>query len=400
MGIDEAVEAVIRLNPHPECHAIARWNPVKQRHEFPIVSGPITHDLALQHVIGKTFLGAVGSDPKGSTTVVGVDLDCHVSGQNATSAASRFVNAANALQVPVALHTSKSGKGMHVRTLLSERLPAYLVRAMYVAIAISASVSNDPSFDKVWPPVRGVGVLALPYNADRAKVCQGTIALDPNTLCPFQKQDQFRSILEAEEMTRTDVEGVLQFFGIQNEKQARMLAGDTDPAGWNARLTRSQKEEADGGIQHMCLLCDAVKRLETEASTLSYEFWFSMMTNFHPFVGGMAIFEAYSSLDVERYDSLHLRKKWRTVRGGPRKCEHLEPGWVCPSREVCPARAPAGLPFAVRRMEKQTGVEVQVKHTVSKAVVRAVVNTKAGQPNYFSSEMRNFERSLDDPVRT
>ena len=173
-GVEEAVLAVKRLNPHPSCYAKARWIPDKRRYEFPIVKEPLTDEVAIAHVTGRIIVGAVASDDDGKTNAVGLDLDRHLSDQKPGLAAKRFADTAKAMDVPIMVHASKSGNGAHIRTLFSERVPTYLARALYMAMVIAAGLSADKAVDKVWPPSNGVGVLlaapVLVLRHDRAGI--------------------------------------------------------------------------------------------------------------------------------------------------------------------------------------------------------------------------------------
>lgn len=347
---DDAVLAVKRLNPHPDCYAIARWIPQRDRFEFPIIKQPLTDEVALKHVTGQCILGGVASDEEGKTTSVGLDLDAHLSDQRPGLAAKRFAEAAKALDVPIVVHSSKSGKGAHIRTLFSERVPTFLARALYMAIVLASGLSGAKAVDKVWPPTHGLGVLALPYNAKVAKASGGSLALNPYTLQPIEKSAQTAAVLDTQEVSRSELEQTLKSMGVLTEKEAALLSGTASMnRKWDGTAERSNKDGTDGGIQHMMRECAAVERLREEAESATYEFWFGMATNFKPFIGGYELFKALSEIDVGRFKQRDLDKQWRAISGGPRLCSHLESGWTCPKRAECAARSPAGLPFAVQR---------------------------------------------------
>lgn len=351
--VDAAVEAVIKLNPHSHCYARARWVPARDRYEFPIIKQPLTPKIALLHVTGKVILGAVASDEEGKTNNVGLDLDAHFAGQNPAKATRKFIRTAESLDVPVVVHSSKSGKGAHIRTLFSERVPTFLARAMFIALVLAAGLNGEKAVDKVWPPSHGIGVLALPYNAQAARASGGSLALHPHSLLPLDKSDQVPAVLDTHEMKREDVEHTLRMLGVHTEADAAVLSGQARVRGQWTDQTRQTKVETDGGIQHMIRMCDAVARLRDYPLDISYEFWFSMMTNFRPFIGGRELFTAYSELDVKRFDPKVLERSWKAISGGPRLCTHLDTSWTCPRYGSCPARSPAGLPFAVKRAQKE-----------------------------------------------
>jgi hypothetical protein len=353
----EAVAAVMKLNPHPECYARARWVPERDRYEFPIIKKPLTPEIAELHVRGKTILGAVASDADGKTNNVGLDLDAHFAEQNPAKAARRFVQAAQALDVPVIIHASKSGKGAHIRTIFSERVPTFIARALYIALVITAGLNGEKAVDKVWPPSHGLGVLALPYNAQCAKAVGGTLALDPNTLRPLARDAQVASVLDTEEMSREQAEATLRHLNVLTEIDAAILSGAAKSNGKYVDPTRAVREGTDGGIQEMMYHCHAVDRLRDEATLVSYEFWFGMMTNFRPFIGGKEIFTALSQLDASRFEPKVLERSWKAIAGGPRMCAHLDTSWTCPLFGTCPAKSPAGLPFAVKRAQRAMQAE-------------------------------------------
>jgi len=215
---------------------------------------------------------------------------------------------------------------------------------VYLVIISSAALDRDKAVDKVWPPRSGTGVLALPYNSKAAKETGGTLAVDPDTLDQLPKDWQLPAVLDGEEMTPEDCEGLLKSVGLEGDLERKLFAGC--PVQEHEQRT---KDGSDGGLQYMLEYCYGAKRLREFPTEISYEFWFSMMTNFKPFEGGYAIFDALSALDLVRYPDANVLAHWKSIRGGPRLCDNLEPGWTCPARNVCSAKAPAGLPFALKR---------------------------------------------------
>ncbi|MFA4971413.1 MAG: hypothetical protein WC683_02285 [bacterium] len=343
--LELAVQVIRRLNPHPGRFACY----VHQRNQYVQVRRAPTDQEVVEHIRGRRLLGAVSADDQGMTTAVGLDLDAHVSGQRPLAAAKRFVQACQVFDIPVLVHTSKSAKGCHVRTLFNKETPSWMARAMYVALAVSSDLNQDSACDKVWPPSHGYGVLALPYQGRYAVQNGGTIALNPNTWLPYPQDVQLDVVTEAREMDTDDIEGVLRTFGINTERQAKLLAG----AALSGPTEPSCRDGTDGGVQEMINHCAAVKRLEEEAGTVPYVFWFGMMTNFRPFANGRELFEAYCELDPKRHDPRALDRMWKAITGRPRICLHLDPQWTCPLQGRCPANAPAGLPFAVKRAQKK-----------------------------------------------
>lgn len=335
-----AIEAVRRLNPHPNRHA--RYVP--NRNQYVQVSRAPTDDELEKHVRGVALLGGVSSDDQGTTTSVGLDLDAHTTGQHPLVPAKNFTRTCQALDVPVVLHTSKSGTGCHIRTLFRHPVSTWLARALFIALAIAAEISADKAVDKVWPPSRGYGVLALPYQSAYAKQVGGTLAIDPTTFKRVPKGEQVEAVTEADDLQPDDILGLLDFMGVKSEQAAKILSGGPLHTSGVAI-----KEGTDRGIQEMVSRCAAVRRLQDESTTIPYEFWFGMMTNFKPYWGGKDLFQALSELDTKRWNERAFEASWRAITGKPRYCENLERGWVCPERSRCSARAPAGLPFAVRR---------------------------------------------------
>lgn len=348
----DAVRAVRRLNPHPESFSRARWVPQSNRFEFPIFYEKLTDELIEQHVEGKKVLGAVGADEHGGTSVVGLDVDAHHDGQKPGEAAKKFVAYAKAMDIPVVVHTSKSGKGLHVRTLFKKHIPSFLARSLYMAILCASKLNNDSSVDKVWPPPTGRGVLAMPYQLNFAKTCGGGLAIDPNTFTPYKRAQQFDAVLEATEMEEEDVVGVLDAFGMHTEREQLAAAGV--PKGLDPRKTYVASETQDGLVElfQNCAAVEYVIR-ELAGSTLHRNFWWGMMTNFKPFRDGRRLYDEISQLDVRRYNKKVFDRQWESVKGKPKLCENLDPGWVCPKRRECTAKAPAGLGARLARMARQ-----------------------------------------------
>lgn len=351
---DDAVQAIQALNPHPCRYARGKWVPQKNAYAFPIIEGTITEKVAESHVKGQVILGGVASDDSGFTNCVGLDVDRHMSSQNPREACRRFVRCAEILNIPVVVHSSKSGAGTHIRTLFKERVPSFIARALYVSLVIAAGLSRDSAVDRVWPPTHGLGVLALPYNGRAAIEKRGCLALDPHNFEILSKNDQTNAVLGAERLTKREIERILCIMGVKTEQQACIVSGTglsrDAPVG-----LRSIKDGTDGGIQLMVNECLAVQRLRAEARRITYEFWYSMATNFHPFIGGYQIFRAMSELDPARFDLKALDKTWRAIAGGPKMCVHLDTNWRCEKIGTCSARSPAGLPFAIKRAEREAG---------------------------------------------
>jgi hypothetical protein len=257
----------------------------------------------------------------------------------------KFVDIAKAWEVPVVAHTSKSGKGLHIRTFFSQPIQTFLARAMYLAMLVCADVAHDKAVDKVWPPVNGFGVLALPYNARWAIRNRGTLAVDLRTLEPLPKHQQLDATLHAPSLEEEHVIGLLQEMGVHTEGDAMKLSGDTRNDGEHSWIVRDQ---VDGGIDVMIENCLAAQRFMEFPSEASYSFWFAMMTNFKPFIHGKELFEKFSQLDPDRFDQKELDRSWGCIRGKPRLCANFD--WKCPLLGQCLARSPAALPIHMKRL--------------------------------------------------
>ena len=341
--IELGIEAVRRLNPHPA--RFARYVP-KRRQYVQVGRAPTDEEIEA-HIRGACLLGGVSADDDGKTNCVGLDLDAHTSDQRPLAAAKRFATTCNALEIPLVIHTSKSGKGCHIRALFQQPVTCWLARALFVALAITAGIDQDKAMDKVWPPSKGYGVLALPYQAKYAAHTGGTLALNPHSFEVVPKGEQIEAVTEAMEISPEDIEGLLNFLGVKSEQAAKLLSGHALHA-----MGTTIKDGSDGGIQHMIQHCKAVRKLQEDASNLSYDFWFGMMTNFKPFWGGKELFEAFSQLDVKRWEQKAFDRSWNGITGKPRYCNNLGTDWSCPDRDTCTARSPAALPFALRRQGK------------------------------------------------
>jgi hypothetical protein len=339
------IRAVRKLNPHPE--RFARYYP--HRRQYVQIHRSPTDDEIESHIRGTQLLGAVSSDDQGMTSSVGLDLDAHTSDQKPDIAAKRFIRACDSIELPTVIHTSKSGKGFHIRTLFKGSITSWLARALFVSLAIASGIAEDKALDKVWPPTRGYGVLALPYQSAYAKATGGSQAVDRRSLSVLEPGNQIEAVTDVEEVTAHEVESILQFLGVNSENEAKIVAG------FPLQIKGiPMTDGTDGGIQDMVRYCRAVRKLHDEASSISYEFWFGMMTNFKPFSGGREIFEAISELDTERFDLDALNRSWKGISGKPRLCTNLDPNWTCPMKERCDAKSPAGLPFAIKRSTKES----------------------------------------------
>jgi len=355
--MDDAVAAVRRLNPHPEKFALGRWAPQSNRYEFPIISKPLTDDMIVAHITGKRILGGVGADARGGTNLVGLDVDAHYAGQNPREATKRFVAMAELVSVPTIVHTSKSGKGIHIRTLFKTHISSFLARSLYMMILTAAGLATketkDTSIDKIWPPATGRGVLALPYQQSFARANKGTLAIDPHTFRVLNSCRQYDAVLAADELEEHDVLEILKTMGCQNESEMMAVAGV--PKGLDPRLTYVSAGDQDG-LRHLFSQCEAVEHVirELTASTLPRNFWWGMMTNFKPFREGKELYDKISQLDTRRYRKKTFDAQWNSIKGKPRLCENLDAGWTCPRRDTCPARAPAGLAAKLQAKERQS----------------------------------------------
>lgn len=96
--------------------------------------------------------------------------------------------------------------------------------------------------------------------------------------------------------------------------------------------------------------CSFVDHCAANASSLSYDQWFSLATILAVFSQGPALFETISRRDSERYRRGEPALKIASVRGKPRHCTSL--GWSCPRLARCSmlgVNSPAGLPFKLRK---------------------------------------------------
>ena len=351
-SLEEAVKACRKLSPSTSDYAKARFCPQKNKFEFPLVHREVSDEELESHVLGKSMIGGVAADDDGRTTCVGLDLDAHTEGQRPGYAATKFMVTAKALNIPVIVHSSKSGKGYHVRTLFSESVPTHYARAMYACLIILSQLSADTSVDKVWPPASGLGVLALPYNSRYSQTTGGCLALNTSTLKPLPKEEQLSTVLDSEEIALNDVTGQLEEFGCTTEEEARALSGSPLHGGLAQDLI---KDGVDRGVMVMHEGCEACRYFIDHVAELDYRAWFGMMTNYKPFVDGKKIFEIVSQLDPARFNQKTLDKSWRAIRGKPVNCRNLfGSDWECAHSAECDARSPAGFPGMIVRRGKQT----------------------------------------------
>lgn len=341
--IERGIRVLRKLSPHPSRYA----KHIEQSNRYVQIQSLATDQQLEAHLVGHELVGGIASDDDGTTTCVGLDVDAHTSEQRPEAATKRFCDTCRMVDVPVLVHRSKSGKGMHVRTCFEGSVPSFFARALYVSLCIAAGIEGDKAVDKVWPPTFGYGVLALPYQAAWARRTGGTLAVDPGTLEPLPRDAQLDSVLDGDEMQYGEVLSVLDFLGVSSARQAKAISGFTGYVG-------QVKDGLDGGVQYMVRECAAVQRLVDEAETLPYEFWFGMMTNFKPFMGGKELFQAFSELDERRWNKREFDRSWEAVRGKPRMCWNLDNNWRCPLCDKCGAKSPAGLPFFLKRLGKSS----------------------------------------------
>lgn len=96
--------------------------------------------------------------------------------------------------------------------------------------------------------------------------------------------------------------------------------------------------------------CSFVDHCAANASSLSYDQWFSLATILAVFSQGPALFETISRRDSERYRRGEPALKIASVKGKPRHCTSL--GWSCPRLARCSmlgVNSPAGLPYKLRK---------------------------------------------------
>jgi hypothetical protein len=363
----EQVQALRLLCPNQERLGLfrklddKRWGWVNDSREARIArkataNWEMTFDWQLRsHLLGYSYVGAVGADVDGITTVVGVDLDKHTASQHPRRVAEKFLAAAHAWDVPVIVHSSKSGMGFHIRTLLVPMKVA-LARALYIQLAIVAGVLAEKAFDKVWPPSRGTGILALPWHPWAGQRNGGGLAMDSRTLDLLMPEDQAAVVLDSPRMSEQDMFLTLSSMGVNTEPEIEKLAG----CSIRDSFQRSTCEEGrDPDIAVLMSHCLAAQRLECEIDTVDYRFWWAMMSNFKLFDQGRETFEAISMRDSARYRPRALDSMWKSTNrnAGPVRCENLSHEWRCPLLGQCGkteslegVRAPVALPRRLRRL--------------------------------------------------
>jgi hypothetical protein len=290
----------------------------------------------------------------GRTTCVGVDLDAHKPGQKPYEAARKFVDTARVLDVPLVVHSSKSGKGLHLRTMFKEPVETWLARALFVSIAMIAKVDRASAMDKVWPPASGYGVLALPYQASYAHRTKGTLALDSRTFQPVPKDQQLEEVLDAHIVDSQDLCGMLDFMGVRSENDAKLVSGTSFQTGTSRARAHgtSCTAEARQGMEQFIYYCEAAHYLRDNIANVSYDFWFGMATNFRLIEGGKEMFAAISKLDTARWKERDFERIWKGIKGGPRKCTNLDQNWRCPYSDKCPAKSPVAILHHLEKANK------------------------------------------------
>jgi hypothetical protein len=268
------------------------------------------------------------------TNCVGVDLDAHHENQHPIEAAKRLTGWAMALGVPIVCHRSRSGSGVHVRTVFEKAVPVIKAWQLYYTGLKNANVLTDPSFDKIWPPKNGYGVLALPLNGRAAKENGGSIGVDPVTMKPLPKGAHAVALLEGERMSLADLDFFVGDVELETDEGPRL----------------DLVEGLYNGLEPMLYECCAVRRLEQEATTVPYEFWRGMAASFRVLKGGYQAFWNLSRMDPVRFSQKALDKAWNSK--SVVHCENLDRSWVCPRLRECRARG-VGRPSYIAKGQRQ-----------------------------------------------
>jgi hypothetical protein len=162
---------------------------------------PLTTAVLGSHLAGKTFIGLYPLLRDNTCRFLAADFD----GPAAMLDALAYAKAARANGVPAAMELSQSGRGAHVWTFFTDRIPAATARAVGTVLVHEAMVLRGSmdlrSYDRLFPnqdalPEGGFGnLIAAPLQGQRRR--NGlTVFLDLATLEPHDDQWVFLSTVD------------------------------------------------------------------------------------------------------------------------------------------------------------------------------------------------------------
>lgn len=162
---------------------------------------PLTKEVIAAHLIGDEHIGLYPLFNDNTCAFLAADFD----GPAAMLDALAYVKAGRALQVPVVLEISQSGRGAHTWVFFAKRVPAATARGVGTALIHEAmnlrGTMDLRSYDRLFPsqdvlPDGGYGnQIAAPLTGKRRK--DGlTVFMDLATLEPYEDQWEFLSTVD------------------------------------------------------------------------------------------------------------------------------------------------------------------------------------------------------------
>jgi hypothetical protein len=361
-----------------DCHALRSFDPGREQPWFwrPVYID-VTEEIAVRHMRGQIEIGSYALVPGASRKEfprcwwIAADFDGKKPGTDWERDVRRFLEFFVDTGANILLNRSRSGKGVHVRVLFREPVPAWMARRWMMAWLEEAGVldSDDAdvptSFDRCIPmqdtlrmdPTydghrRPGNLVGSPMHKRLADAQGGTlpVSTDAALVGNFEPDGKHWEHLVAAVERRAwgETELLVALRDVPGGNDGKPPAGGAD-AYVNRALTVLQGDAASLDLLVARRHCAFFQHLQAGGAQ-PYSLWVALATQLHRFgEAGHEAFHEISALDP-RYKAHDVETKWQqTAEMHPMRCDTLvEQGWRCPhlppSRRCNGAKAPAYFP--------------------------------------------------------
>ncbi len=313
---------------------------------------PISEEMLFKHILGKKpkdRRGIYPMLPGDLTAWIAADLDNHDGKKDPLGDLTKLIEVARALDLPITVFSSNSGKGFHTYLFSEKPIPAAKARSLLLALLDRAGIDishrrdKEGSFDCLFPKQdsledKDIGnLIALPYFGDAVRERHASLVIDPGTLEPFGSslEENFEFFLETmRPMAETEVDGALKEMGISLHRGN--LALDLSNTGSTVQLPEIVEK------------CAFLNHCRDDAPSLPEPDWYMMVCILAREYGGPALVHELSR-GYPGYSREETQQKINHAlmdQPGPITCKKVKEiydcgkdcGVVCPIQVVSPRR--------------------------------------------------------------
>jgi putative DNA primase/helicase len=294
----------------------------------------LTEEMIGAHISGKTRMGIYPLLQGALTAWIAADFDDHTGQKDPAKDLESLVRACQALDVPLFVFNSNSGKGYHTYIFFETPVSALKARSLKLTlidragIDISHRKDESGSFDCIFPKQDSLrngsigNLIALPWNGRAVKERKSTLLLDPHTLQPFGNslkenieifQEYYRPLSES------GLDSLLNEMGVQ-------IGGGTP-------LLSGKKNESLGELIEKCAF---LKHCKDNAAALPENQWYAMAAILAHQFGGLALIHELSK-PYTKDDGYSFRETQDKIvhilndQAGPLTCQYIKTIWDCQS---------------------------------------------------------------------